>query len=235
MDDDLRKILGEESTPAPSEVEAKVETKVENKEPTAEELAVKAKGEQLANLEKAIKEAQDNLRKTRKEAKDVKKVPLDEEEELPTINKEDPSAKAWMKEIRNNSAPLQAELEQAKSERRTFALRQFLGEHPALAKDQEKLKSLMGTYEKLRTASELTTEGILTDLDRAYAAEHSEELISAARQSRIDNARNDEAFSDIAVSRGSTAYTTPKENKPRLTEDEQDIIKGWERAGAPKV
>lgn len=235
MDDDLRKILGESGeepvTTPPAEV--KVEPKVEP-EPTAEEQEVKAKAEQLANLNKAIAEAQGVLKKSRKEIK-AAKTPEEEDEELPKINLEDPSAKAWDKRIRDNSAPLQAEIEQAKSERRNFALRQFLGEHPALAKDQEKLKSLMGTYEKLRTASELTTEGILLDLDKAYAAEHSDELLSATRQARIDASRNDEAFSEIAVSRGATSYSSPKSTATHLSEEDRDIIKGWERSGAPKI
>jgi hypothetical protein len=219
MDDELKRILGEEPEPQPEEAK-----KVE--EPQAKQDEVKdeayAKSEQLANLNKAIVEAQAKLRDLRKAKKQAP-----EEEELPKIDMDDPSAKAWDRHIRENVQPLQSELDKQREEIRGYALRQFLKEKPALAKNSEKVKELMDTYERLHTASERTVEGVLMDLDRSYAAVFHEELINSAKQQRIDNAKNDILFSDIAVSRGATAYQSPKDDNPKLTDEEKKILEGW--------
>ncbi len=222
-DEELKALLGE--TP-PAEEAPREETP---KEPTPEEdPQVRAKQEQLANLNKAVSEEQERLRGLRKERKQSKTVEELEEDELPKINLEDPSAKAWDKRIREATAPAQQELEKAKEERRLFALRQFLGDKPSLAKSPEKLKAMMQTYDRLKTSSELTSEGITMDLERAYAAEHSEELIRAARNARIDGARNDAILSDIGVSRGSSTYSNEREVSPiSLGEEERQILARW--------
>lgn len=224
-DDELKALLGEEAVPAPPAEEAKPAEVAPA--PPEEDPQVKAKEEQLANLNKAIVEEQERLRKVRKDRKAAK--PVDpEEEELPQINFEDPSAKAWDKRIREAAAPANQELEKAKEERRLFALRQFLQDKPSLSKSPEKLKAMMETYDRLKTSTELTSEGILMDLEKAYAAEHSEELISAARNARIDGARNDAIMSDIGVSRGSSTYSNEKEVQPvRLNEEEKQILARW--------
>ncbi len=223
-DEELKALLGEDKDPAPPAEEAPKETPAAAPE---EDPAVKAKTEQLANLDKAIKEEQDRLRKVRKDRKQATVVDP-EEEELPKINLEDPSAKAWDRRIQQAAAPANQELERAKEERRLFALRQFLADKPSLSKDPQKLKAMMETYDKLKTSTELTSEGILMDLDKAYAAEHADELIGAARSSRIDGARNDAVFSDIGVSRGSSSYSSNKEEKPvQLNEEERQILARW--------
>lgn len=225
-DEELKALLGEApAEAAPPEEEPKDPVKEPEAAPE-EDPQVKAKNEQLANLEKAIKEEQDRLRKARKDRKAVKSE--EEEEELPQINLDDPSAKAWDKRIRDAAAPANQELERAKEERRLFALRQFLQDKPSLSKSPEKLRAMMQTYDKIKTSTELTSEGITMDLEKAYAAEHSEELIRAARDSRIDGARNDALMSDIAVSRGSSTYSTEKEVKPLvLNEDERQVLARW--------
>ncbi len=224
MDDELRKAIGVDLEPSPPE-----EKKAPAKEPeiSAEDQEIKAKEERKANLDKAIAEAQETLRGVRKDIKKVKTQPVEEEEELPKINLEDPSAKAWDRRIRENSAPMQAEIEKAKEERRTFALRQFLTDKPALSKNPDKIKSLMGMYERIHSASELTTEGILLDLGRAYAADNSEELINRARSSRVEDVRNDEIFSDIAISRGATGYPSQKDDNPKISEDDKAQLAKW--------
>ena len=188
---------------------------------------VKAKAEELSNLNKAIQAEQERLHKIRKEIKQVKKLVSDEEEELPKIDLDDPSAKAWDKRIRESVAPAQQELERAKEERRLYALKQFLSDKPSLSKNPEKVKAMMETYDRLKTSTELTGEGILMDLQKAYAAEHYDELISSVQQSRIDNARNDAIFSDIAVSRGSTAYSSEKQKQRVYSEGEKAQLAKW--------
>ncbi len=188
---------------------------------------MKAKEEQLANLEKAIKEEQDRLRKVRKERKEGKPIDL-EEDEIPKINMDDPGAKAWDRRIKEAIAPANQELEKAKEERRLFALRQFLAEKPSLSKNPEKIRAMMETYDRLKTSTELTSEGITMDLEKAYAAEHADELVRAARGARIEGARNDAIMSDIGVSRGSSTYSREKEEKPvTLSEEERQILSRW--------
>ncbi len=221
-DEELKALLGEdtESTPPAEEAKPEKETPAPEEDPQ-----VKAKQEQLANLDKAIKEEQVRLQKVRKERKESKPV---EEEELPQINLEDPSAKAWDKRIQDAISPANRDLEKAKDERRLFALRQFLAEKPALSKNPERLKAMMETYDRLKTSSELTSEGITMDLERAYAAEHADELMRAARTARMDGARNDAIFSDIGVSRGSSTYSTEKEvQAEHLTEDQKQVLARW--------
>lgn len=224
-DDELKALLGEGADPTPPAEEDKGD---KTPDPVPEEdPALKAKREQLANLDKAVKEEQDRLRNLRKERKAVK--PVDpEEEELPQINLEDPSAKAWDKRIRDAAAPANQELEKAKEERRLFALRQFLADKPSLSKSPEKLRAMMETYDRLKTSSELTSEGITMDLEKAYAAEHADELMRAARNSRIDNARNDIILSDIGVSRGSSTYQEREEVVPeRINDEQRQILARW--------
>lgn len=230
MDDELKKILGGEPEITPSsEVKPKVEPKAE---PSKEDQELIAKAEQKANLDKAILEATDNLRKIRKDAKKLKTAGAteDDEDELPKINMDDPSAKAWDKHIRQNTAPVIEELEKEKEEVRTFALREFLKDRPSLAKNPEKLKQVMTTYDRIKTSSERTREGVTLDLEKAYAAEHHEELTQAVRNSRLDNARNDAIFSDPAVTRGSTAYsdTQRSSSAPRqYSEEEKAQLAKW--------
>lgn len=236
MATELEKLLGEdkkEVTP-PSE-EKKPEEKPEVT-PPEKNPEVKAKAEHLANLSKAVVDEEARLKEIRRKQKLAKQgIIEDEEEEIPVIDDKDPNAKAWNKRINDAAAPAQQELEKAKQERRLFTLRQFLTDKPSLAKNPERIKSMMETYDKLKTSTELTSEGILMDLEKAYAAEHSEELISAARDGRVENARNDAIFSDIAVSRGSTAYQEETPKKRVYSDEEKDILKQWERSGAPKV
>ena len=183
------------------------------------------KEEELTNLQKAIAEAQTSLKSIRDEKKRAKGEVV--EDELPKIDMEDPSSKAWDKHIRESVNPLQDEVNVGKDERRKYALSQFLKDKPNLAKNPEKVKELMLTYEKIRTASEMTTEGISFDLDKAYAATFSEELIDMARGRQVAGAKADALFADIAVSRGATSYSVEKEKNPTLSEEDKRILAKW--------
>ena len=227
MDDELKKILGGEPEIKPS-LEPKKDDKKSIEAPK-EDQELKAKQEQKANLEKAILEGNAELKRIRDAKKKAKtQVVEDDEEELPKINMEDPSAKAWDKHIQKNVAPVAEEMEKEKSEVRTFAIREFLKDRPSLAKDPEKLKQVMATYDRIKTSSERTREGVMTDLEKAYAAEYHEELISAARSRRVEDARNDAIFSDIAVSRGATTYSDSNTPAPRhYSEEEKAQLAKW--------
>lgn len=217
-------------------VETKVEQPVdkpivETKPNTEVDPEIKKKEEIKLNLDKAIEESKDELRKIR----EAKKKETGVEEELPTIDPNDPSAKAWKKEIKDTVSPALNQIEKQKDEVRTFALRNFLKDKPSLAKSPEKLKELMSNYDRLKVSSEQTQEGVTMDLEKAYGATFAGELVSAAREGRVDQAKHEMIFSDIAIDRGATSETTQKPTKRQYTAEEQKIIDGWETFGAPKV
>lgn len=228
---DIKEILGGDKPEPTQPLEPKDDQKPDDKAPE-EDQELKAKLEQKANLDKAIIEATTNLRDIRKATKKAKAgEPLDDDEDdVPKINDEDPSARAWNNRIKQTVAPVIAESEKEKEEVRTFALREFLKDRPSLAKNPEKLKQVMTTYDRIKTSSERTTQGVTLDLEKAYAAEHHEELIQAARNSRFDNARNDAIFSDPAVSRGSTAYSEDSRSSTKVrqySEEEKAQLAKW--------
>jgi hypothetical protein len=219
--------IGEEvkETPVPPSEEVPKEPpqeqQIEDKE------AVK-KQEQLQNLNTAINLANEELRTIRKNIKDSKPIqPV--EEELPQIDMNDPSSKAWDKHISEKVNPVQLEMEQEKLEIRSFALREFLADKPLLAGNSEKIKQLVSTYEALSKGriSEKTKEGVMTYLEKAYAAENQDELLAMAGQRRVDKARADSAFSDIAISKGATGYPVQQEAPMNLSEEDKAILAKW--------
>lgn len=188
------------------------------------------KKEQKENLDKAILEAQDTLRGLRKDIKVEKEAPkpTPEPERIPEIDRNDPNAKAWVREISDHTAPLSSEIEKGKEEVRNFALREFLADRPSLAKSPEKLKELMTNYDRIKTASERTKEGVLLDLEKSYAVTFHEELISAARNARVNNAQADALFAAPAISRGISDQAPQDTSVPRkYTEEEKAQLAKW--------
>lgn len=212
MADELEKVVAETETASPKE-EKKEEIKV--------------------NLDKAIAEAQEELKRTRAQIKEAKQGK--EEEDLPEIDMNDPSAKAWDRHIKKSLEPASSQLEKQKEEVRTFALRRFLKDKPSLAKNPEKLKELMFNYDRIKIATEQTQEGVLLDLEKAYGATFHEELVHAARNARVDQAKEDMIYSDIAIDRGSTGESAKPPTKRPLSPEDQAIVAQWEQFGAPKL
>lgn len=221
---------GKENPPAPAPADpAPKEPEPKAPEKSPEEIQ---KEEHLANLDKAITEAEGELQRVRTETKDAKKAPPgggEGSDDVPSFDENDPNVKALDKRIRGNTAPIQAELEKEKAEVRAFALREFLNSNPALAKDLNKVKEMMQYYEKIKTASERTREGVLLDLRKAAAVVFSEDLLNAAQGRRANEAKADEAFSAPAVGSGSTAYRRPKDSSgaPKLSEEDRQILARW--------
>jgi hypothetical protein len=208
--------------------------------PSDEEVKKLQLQKDLSELEAAKVAANTELQRIRNDKREAKKqpkpAPTPEAEEEKVIDENDPDAKAWLKKINSTISPVAEELEKEKAEIRSFAIAKFLEDKPSLAKNPEKLKELIGFYERSHTASERTVEGVTVDLDRAYAAVYHKELLDAARQGRLDNARKDAIFSDIAVSRGSTGYTAPQETTKIYSDDEKAILARWEQSAAfPKI
>lgn len=195
-------------------------------EKTNEELS---KEQHLANLNKAIAEAQTELHNVRKGKKVVKtSTPSDEEDELPSIDDSDPSARAWTKRINDTVTPVQQEMEKEKEEIRSFALRSFLEDKPSLARNPEKVKELVQYYDRIRTATERTTEGVLLDLRKAYAVVYSDSILQADTTRRRDEAQALSSFSESAVDSGATSYLERKSpSKVKLTEEDRQILSRW--------
>jgi len=203
--------------------------------PTEEEARKAQALADLAVIEANKKAALADLQKARAEKRQLKKEtqvgqtgPVEK-----VIDENDPDAKPWLKKINDSISPVQDELDKEKSEIRQFALDEFLADKPALAKSPEKLKAVLVLYDKIKTASERTTQGVLLDLRRAYAAEFHDELLEADRQNRVEGVRRDTAFSEAGVSRGSTAYSSPKDARVKLTPAEEQLAIKW--YGSPEA
>jgi DNA-directed RNA polymerase subunit H (RpoH/RPB5) len=224
--DDLEKLLdGEKEKETPVDPSKKVEDKKTEELDPEEQKKIDKK----ANLDKAITEAEDRLRVLRKEEKEAKQAKTGEEE-LPKIDDDDPSAKAWNKRIKDSVAPVQTELEQEKAEVRNSAIREFLNGKPALASNTEKLKEVVAEYQRLSQGkiSERTKEGVITYLEKAYASVFHEELLEAARGQRKSDAMGDALFSDIAVSKTATAYSDRKAPpRDNLSDEDKAILARW--------
>lgn len=212
MANELEQLIGEEDTeksktPSAEDEAAAAKAKAESEanQKTEEE----KKAEQLANLNKAIEESNNELRKLRQKTRAAKRgEPIEEdEEEVPEINDADPSAQAWNRRIRETVAPVQAELEKSQTEVRTLALKKFLADKPATAADPQKVKALLSKYEKLRESSETNVDVVLDELNQAFAAVNHQALVEAARGRRVESAKTDELFSAPAVDGGSTSYS----------------------------
>lgn len=181
------------------------------------------KEEQLANLNKAIAEANQTLKSLRGQIK--KPANEDDEEEIPKIDDNDPGSKAWNKRIKDNVSPLQAELEKEKQEVFNLSLKNWLSDKPQLVSNPESLKKVVETYERLKNNSGRVQEAILQDLDRAFAAEFHEDLFAAAGQKSAAQAKAEAAFAEPAVSRGSTSYPSQKSKRiPQVSDEDRELI-----------
>lgn len=220
MSTELEKLLADDDQTSAKALEAK--KLAEEQAKVAEE--AKKKGDHLENIKKAIAEANIELAKKRKALKDPIVI---EEEETPKIDFNDPNAKAWGKHIDGAFKPIADELAKEKEEIRSFALNEFLADKPELAADAEKLKKVMSTYEKIRTSSERTREGVILDLRKAYAAENADEILAQRDNARIDRARGDALFAAPAISSGSSSFRNEREAAPHLTQEDQLQLAKW--------
>ena len=197
--------------------------------PTEEEVRRQQALADLSVIEANKKAALADLQKARLEKRQLKKEsqsgPSGPVEKV--IDEADPDAQAWLKKIHQTVSPVQDELDKEKAEIRQFSLDEFLADKPSLAKNPDKLKEVLSVYDKIKTASERTTQGVLLDLRKAYAAVFQDELLEADRQNRVEGVRRDAAFSEAGISRGSTAYSSPKETRPKLTAEEERLAVRW--------
>ena len=217
LDDILKE---DETAKAEEEAQKKASEAKAEEDKKQMDLEIQKKQEQKENLDKAISEANEELKKLR----DAKKGEV--EEEIPKIDFNDPASKAWDKHIKESVNPIQSDLDQEKTEIFNFTLKKFLADKPALTADPDKMKELMGTYERIKNNSGRTQEGVLLDLDKSFAAVYSDELLNQARESSVRKAEGLSMFSEPAVSRGSTSYFQEKPDYKlnSLTDEDKQII-----------
>lgn len=190
--------------------------------------AILSKAEQLANLDKAIDEANDKLRKKR-EALKSGKVDEDDDEDNDEleINLKDPNSKAWDKHIKKTVDPALKELDAEKQELFKYTLQEFLVDKPALYANPEKLQAVIETYGRIRNNTGRVKEGIINDLQRAFAAEHHEELQNDKTKVRVDKARKEAIYADPGVSRGAGNYQPEREITPVYSDQDAKILAKW--------
>lgn len=218
--DELDKILGDQNKETPSDAGAK--KPAENKEKDPEVLS---KEQELANINKALAEAKSELKSVRKE---IKGGNGDESEDPALkINLEDPNSKAWDKHITDKINPVAAEVEAEKQELFGFTFKDFVKTKPALAGNPEKMKQLIATYNRIKDNTGRVKEGILNDLNRAYAAENYEAIVDQRQAGRVDRARRDAIYSDAGVSRGASNYQQEHEDEPVYDDQDAAILAKW--------
>jgi hypothetical protein len=221
--EELDKILGGQDQDPSSDAGDK---KPEEKKPDQKDPEVLSKEQELTNINNAIRDAKADLKKIRTEKKEIQGEKPGEEE-IPKINLEDPSSKAWDRHIKENVNPLAEELEAEKSERFSFAFKDFVSTHPGLEKSPEKMKAVIATYERLKNNTGRTREGIMNDLRRAYAAENFETIESERHSGRVSQARRDAIYSDAGVSRGASSYHQERETDPEYSNQDAAILARW--------
>jgi hypothetical protein len=221
--DELDKILSpDETAKAEDETQKKaLEAKAEEEKKQDSEL--RKKQEQKSNLEKAIAEANAELKRKR----DIlKKLNPQEEEEVPSIDFNDPASKAWDKHIKDELNPVRQEQDKVKGEIFNYTFSKWLEDKPVLRDNPEEIKSFISDYDKVKSSTGLTREGVETDLDRAFAVKYSTELINRARVNRKEKVKEDLLFSEPAISRGATSYQEESEDIPSdsLSKEEREAV-----------
>lgn len=217
---------GDSPSKEPVKEPAKEPAKEPEKKP--EDPVISKEEQHLANLNKAIDDANDELRKIR----DAKKKELEDPETPPEekdlkIDLDDPNSKAWDKHIKKSVDPVNKELDAEKAETFRFTLRDYLKDKPALAANPDRLRKVIQTYERIKENTGRTKDGILYDLARAYGAEFHEELAAEKTKSRIEKARKDAIYSDAGVSRGAGNYQSEREEEPEYTDEDTQILAKW--------
>lgn len=233
-DEELEKLLGDtEATPQTPPEEKKSDVKSDEvsqeQQKVNEELLARQK--QLEDLDIAKKQALKDLSEIRKAKKLAKQGTSEYEEDLPRIDFEDPSAKAWQRHIKETVQPIESESERERAEIFDLSLQKFLVNKPALAKNSDKLKELMETYESL-SSGKITgknSEVVQVYLDKAYAAVNYQQVLSSNKSKRINQAVEDEIFSYPGISSGAGSYASSDEEsiQPKLSRDELEILMKW--------
>lgn len=230
MTTELEKVIagegGSDTPPAPAAEDPK--DPPEPAETTDPE--VLKREEQLANINKAIEEGNEELSKIRKDKKELKGTDdPDDTDDVPEFNEDDPNVRALDKRIDRKTGAIESDVERGKAEVRTFALREFLSSNPALARQPAKVREMMRVYEQIKTATERTAEGVILDLRRAAATVFYDQILPAANRQRINQAEADEEFSAPAVGTGATGYRVPRDasGTPKLSSEDKAILAKW--------
>lgn len=223
--EDLDKLLAAdpeaEAQKKASEAEASAKAEEDKKQIDPE---IQKREEHKANLDKAIAEGKRQL----EEIRAAKKAEVKTEEEIPKIDMNDPGSKAWDKHIREQVNPLQSQIEKENEEVFNFTFKRWLSDKPALAADPDKMKEFISNYERNKTNTGRTQEGVEEDLDKAYAVTYAELLLSRERDTSRRKAEGLALFSEPGVSRGATSYFQEKPDYASkiasISDDDRAII-----------
>lgn len=219
MVDELERLIsGEGEKPEDPKAEEKSEA------PQKSEIEIKEE-ERLSNLRKAADQARSELQDLRKKKK-AEKAGTELEDELPRINEEDPSVRAWDKRFNDKVNPLAQELEKEKAEVENLALKEFLSEKPSLARNPEKVKELVRDYEALSKARGITGRNkdvVRSVIESAYGSIFHEEILNEARQRRVEAVRAESLLADVATDEGASSFRQPKASRPQLSKDEVEV------------
>lgn len=219
--DELDKILGDQGKETPSK-----ETPVKKEDPENKDPEVLTKEQQLANVNKAIEEANRTLKEKRKQIKEGDDGD-DPEKDEPKIDLSDPNSKAWDKHIKDAVAPVNSEIEAEKQEIFKFAFRDFVAARPGLAANSELMRKVIATYDRVKENTGRVREGVINDLRRAYAAENFENIDSERHQARVDKSRKEAIYADAGVSRGASNYHQEREAEPVYDDQDAAILARW--------
>ena len=105
-----------------------------------------------------------------------------------------------------------------------FTFKDFVKSKPALAGNPDKMKAVIATYNRIKDNTGRVKEGILNDLNRAYAAENYEAITEQRQAGRVDRARRDAIYSDAGVSRGASNYQQEHEDEPVYDDQDAAIL-----------
>lgn len=212
--------MGEEmenGTPAasPAEEENQKASVVEEYQRLVKEKEALAK--EREKLEQQVHQLRTERRELRKVEPEQQVAQVFQEEELGT-------ADGWVRFIDKKSteatAPVLAEIEKIKQTHKTKALREFAKRHPeySVSKDanDERLTSILGTYNRIKTRSDADSEEILEDLEDAWAIQNRAEVYEMDRRARTTIDERESGMADYAASTGSTR-SEPTSSSPEAS------------------
>lgn len=136
----------------------------------------------------------------------------------PAKTEEEPdtsTTEGWMKVIDKKSKdsiqPVQKELETLKERQMAKATRRFYEKHPEYAKaEPEKMKSLLDTYSRVKSRTEMDADDIFEDLEDSWAIHHRDEILREADAVKKNKLRAEKEMADVASS-GSSGYEKSEE------------------------
>ena len=176
------------------------------------------------------------LRVERRDARaTVAPAPAEQKPEVITPAVEEPPAdyEGWKKQIDKQSENaakkvVSSELNQIKDSQKKKAYKKFIESHPEYSPssdpEDKKFQSLLGTYNRIKSRTDMDADDILEDLEDSYAVQHRSEILERDRQARRSNLEQEISTADIAASSPSSGERDRGESVV-LTQSEMKIYR----------